>query len=267
METTSLDMILKISEYLTDREKLYITMTSKLMDNFKYKLTYVEKVHIQWIKNKSYFDNFENVEISDVVSQFPKYVKNIYFEARTNLLSHVMNSCRITHLDFGDLFNQPILYTIPESVTHLRFGRRYNKLLSNRIPNSVTHLTFGDSFNQPILNEIPSLVTHLTFGCKFNQSIKNAIPLSVTHLTFGWYFDQPINDAIPSSVTHLTFSGCFNQQIKNCIPSSLLYIKFGPLFSQSIDDIPLSVEEIILSKCYPQDIDIKLMSKIKRYVY
>uniref|UniRef100_A0A6C0C9Q0 F-box domain-containing protein n=1 Tax=viral metagenome TaxID=1070528 RepID=A0A6C0C9Q0_9ZZZZ len=268
MEIIPSDVILKISEHLTDYEKLCIAMTSKLMDNFKYKMTYVKKIHIQRIKNKSYFDNFENIEISDPVTKCPKYVKNIYFEARTmDFSSHVkvINSCKITHLSLNDHFNRQIEYTIPSSVTHLQFGKRYNKLLSKCIPQSVTHLTFGDDFNQSILNEIPSSVTHLTFGHSFNQSINDAIPSSVTHLTLGWRFDLSINDAIPPLVTHLTLMGHFNQSIENCIPSSIKYIKFGILFNQSINDIPESVEEIVLSRYYRREINDTLISKTKRY--
>jgi len=126
----------------------------------------------------------------------------------------------ITRIYFGGLFDQQIP-KLSESITHLAFGDYFNQSINGCISKSITHLTFGYKFNQPIKGCIPKSVTHLTFGYNFNQSIKGCIPKSVTHLTFDYKFNQLIKGCIPNSVTHLTFGASFNQIIKDCIPDSV----------------------------------------------
>jgi len=96
------DIILNISEFLTDKEKIKLTMISKLMDKFKF--AYRDKISICKITNLSYFENFENIGIYLIKNErIPKKIKYIHFEAQT-ILFNIMtknNLHGITHLTFG----------------------------------------------------------------------------------------------------------------------------------------------------------------------
>jgi hypothetical protein len=188
------DIILKICEELSDREKIYLTMTSKWMDKFKYKCRYREKICVDEIANLSYFDNFECIRLSKPTSRCPKFAKYIYFVAdMTNIPPMV------THLRFFYVFNEQIKKCIPGSVTHLKFNFWFNQPIEDDdIPVSVTHLEFGDLFNQPIRNKIPASVIYLKFGYSFYHPINNYIPLSVTEIVFETDYDLIIDEAILS---------------------------------------------------------------------
>jgi len=183
-------IIIKIGELLTDRQKIRLTMTSKSMNLLKHIFVYQKKIDITKIRNLSYFNNFECVEISNArYKRMPQKIKCVYFKASKRNIPLF-----VTHLTFDDEFDKSIDGCIPASVTHLKFGRLFNRQINNCIPSSVIHLTFGMWFNQPIKNCIPQSVTHLIFGTRFDQPISNNIPSSVTHIKFGSFFDQSIND-------------------------------------------------------------------------
>jgi len=262
-----IDAILKITDFLSDRDKMQLTMISMSMDVLKYRLMYREKIHIGKIVELPYFDNFECVELSKIVNMYPKYVKYVYFKATSGNLS-LLHSAPITHLSFSENFNKSIKYKIPPSVTHLRFNRYFNKEIKNDIPQSVTHLTFGHAFNQPIDN-IPPSITHLILGKSFNKystfpQIINIIYLklgrcyfhheldtlpSIKYLEFD-RFDFSIYKCIPQSVTHLILHRCYGPMPKN-IPISITHLTFGSKFNVSIDGcIPSSIIEIKISKKY-----------------
>jgi len=97
MMTVYIDITLKISTELTDKEKLMLTMTSKQMDELKYKFRYQTKIDVDKISGLSYFDNFECVEISDAESICPKFAKYVYFVADTINIPPF-----VTHLTFDD---------------------------------------------------------------------------------------------------------------------------------------------------------------------
>ena len=197
------DIYCYLCTFLTDRDKINFLSSSTTLHGFKSKIFLNDRIFINKITQLWYFDRFTNII--------------------TNQLGYIPN---ISHVTFGNYFNQNIKDCIPASVTHLTFGYYFNqdiKDVSSSIPMQLcvtyTHLTFGIYFNQNIKGCIPASVTHLTFGYYFNQDIKDCIPLSITHLTFGYYFNQDIKDCIPASVTHLTFGYHFNHDIKGCIPS------------------------------------------------
>ena len=144
------DIIIKIADELSDKQKIYMTMLSKQLDHFKFKFIYVELVSLSKIKMLPYFDNFENVEL-DIMMHSPKFAKFIHFLATTT--------------------------NIPDKITNLTFNENFNQSIKDCIPSSVSHLTFGWKCNQPIKDCIPSSVSHLTFGHEFNQPIKDCIPL------------------------------------------------------------------------------------------
>ncbi|QGR54374.1 f-box and fnip repeat-containing protein [Moumouvirus maliensis] len=165
------DVLLYIFSYLSDKDKITICSTNKYF-----------REYLNCVKFNGLYDYHQIRDLS-FYSRF-KYIK--YKANNTN---------------------------IPEGITHLTFGNRFNQSINGCIPNSVTHLTFKWNFNQPIEGCIPNSITHLTFGNCFNQSIKGCIPNSVTHLIFGKSFNQLIGECIPNRVTYLIFGKNFNQPI------------------------------------------------------
>jgi len=262
------DLIIKLGEWLMDKEKITLTMVSKLLDELKYKFTYNEKIRADKIINLSYFDCFECVEMT-LILRIPKKLKYIYLDAET-LFPHreilLENNFKEIHLTFGWEHAQSKI--IPSKVTHLDLGGGFNSPIKNYIPSSVTHLTFGSYFNYPIndmmvTSLLESRIKYLAFGRYFNKPIKDCIPSSVIYLFFGDEFDQSIEDCIPDRVICLRFGKDFNQSIRGCIPSSVIYLEFGFYFDQSINDIPLSVTTICLHSNYSKYIDAAILPKIK----
>src|SRR5688500_4186843 len=128
-----LDAFFEIGKWSDDKGKIYITMTSKLLDTLKYKFIYHERININAIKKLSYFDNFEFVIIKDVLDMRQQHTKYVYFNADTNEIPPF-----VTHLELDEIFDESIKNSIPSSVTHLTFGYCFNKSIKNSIPSSVT---------------------------------------------------------------------------------------------------------------------------------
>ena len=240
---TLTDEILHICAYLSDKDNIHLSATSKHFLIIKFRILFFTEMRVKDIINLSYFHQFTNVIMSDTNQSLPKHV---------------------TNLTFCYSFNQTINNCIPDSVTHLTFGHHFNQPINCSLPDSVTYLTSDCWNNQRKKIFISKSVTHLTFGVDFNQEINGRIPDSVTHLTFGYHFNRPINDCIPHSVTHLIFGFKFNQPINSCVPDSVTYLKFGWSFNQSIDSIPISIKYISLSSNYKHPISEKIMPKITR---
>uniref|UniRef100_A0A6C0C7R6 F-box and FNIP repeat-containing protein n=1 Tax=viral metagenome TaxID=1070528 RepID=A0A6C0C7R6_9ZZZZ len=182
------DIFLEIAKFLTNIEKIRLSMTSTEMDKLKRLFIYQDKVCIMKILNLPYYDNFEFVDIGydyQGSKKCPKCVKYVNCVANGRIPEITMPINMITHLTCNSVFQGS---------------------LENYIPRSVIHLSINDHFDQSIKDCIPSSVTHLTFGGKINQIMRKCIPLSVTHLIFGDRFNEPIENCIPSSVTHLTFA-------------------------------------------------------------
>jgi len=288
------EIILKISEELTDHEKINFSMITKQMDKFKHKFKYGEKISISKITNLSYFDNFENIVIlSHTITKYPAHTKYVHFETK---YPNIPPS--VTHLSFYK-FDRPIINCIPSSVIYLDFGSHFDRSIKDCIPPSVTHLVLGVLFTQSIEDCIPSSVTHLVINncdrlqkkdrvpssvthltlchifltmkdnipssvthLTINHGYANCIPLSVTHLTFGPSFYQPINDGIPSSITHLIFGRDFNRSIEGIIPASVTHLTFDLYFDQEINELSSSIKELTLHKNYSKLISEHIASRI-----
>src|SRR5688572_19300601 len=88
------DAIIKISEKLSDKEKIYLSMSSKQLDSMKFKMKYSELISIVKIESLAYFDNFENVDIYLYTSsRYPKSAKFIHLSTDRSSIP----SC-VTHL-------------------------------------------------------------------------------------------------------------------------------------------------------------------------
>jgi len=217
MLTICADMILKISEFLTDREKITLTMVCVLMDRFKYKFTYCEKINICNTYLLPYFDNFEYVQISATPDKYPKKLKHIFYE------------------EYGNIYDD-----IPPSVTHLTLD--WGQEMHKKVP-SVTYVTMHGFIYPSTLIDIPS-VTHLEICVSRNTSInKKYIPSSVTHLMFGKCFNQRLENCIPSTVTHLKFCASFNMSMD--IPPSVVEISIPDTYGHEINQDIMSRVKII----------------------
>ena len=140
---------------------------------------------------------------------------------------------QIKRIRFTDNFNEPITdEMLPLGLTHLEFGEHFNQPVDN-LPQSLTHLTFGRRFNQPVDN-LPQSLTHLTFGTRFDRPVDN-LPQSLTHLTFGDGFDQPV-DNLPQSLTHLTFRRYY-RPINN-LPQGLVYLRLSRTYRWDLPALP-----------------------------
>lgn len=286
-------MIIEICEFLTDGEKIKLSMVSKMMNHIKCKLTYYEKQDIKNIIDLPYFDNFVYVEISKKTNTCPKFAKYVRYN-KNNPCTLKKLPLSVIHLRFYNKFAGS-LYKIPSSITHLKLGSkfyRYNtfpevvnithlrifsctyfknvwippsvkhlkiynfdRAIEKCIPESVTHLTLVYKYlNMPTY--IPTSITHLYFHDKFDSLISNLTMPSVTHLTFGNNFNNLIiNMAIPK-VTHLTFGNDFNHRIMNIFMPNVTHLTFGNKFNQIIinTEIP-NITHITFGEDFNQSIN------------
>lgn len=166
----------------------------------------------------------------------------------------------ITHLDFGDIYNQHTkLDMIPYGTQFLRFGKNFNNCIDiDAIPNTVTNIIFNMYRYDQILDKfvIPDSVLDLTIDISKNYRINNgdlsssiecikimgdvilcsgSIP-SVKYLEFGGIFNNKLcAETIPESVTHLKFIGLFNQLLyPGTIPNSVKYLVLGGYYTQQL---------------------------------
>jgi len=88
---------------------------------------------------------------------------------------------KITHLIFGEEFNQSVNY-LPNTLTHLYFGNKFNKSVDN-LPNFLVFVSFGNNFNKTI-NNLPIGIIGIKFGYDFTQSI-NKLPFTIETIKFS----------------------------------------------------------------------------------
>lgn len=276
-----LDIILCICKFLSEKETVRLSTTSKYFLTVPHNVWFDQPVQIKKIKNTTYFDRFRNVILCNTDTCVPKCAIRVVTDDFFNTSIERLMSPSVTHITFGHRFNQSVEGHIPASVTHLTFGYGFNQHIYDSIPDCVTHLTFGHCFSKQIRANvkrstdesferfIPNSVTHLVLGNGFNDFVdEGTIPPFVTHLTFGDGFCRPFygKNCIPSSVTHLTFGSRFNQPIEGHVSPSVVYISFGYWFRQLINSLPDSVQQIHLSLNYNCLIDYRISQKVFYHV-
>jgi hypothetical protein len=112
----------------------------------------------------------------------------VFYDCNEKLPKYIKD-CKITHLIFGEKFNQ-LINNLPLGLLYLKFGYYFNQPINeNILPNSLTHLIFGYEFNQTInINVLSNSLTHLTFGYNFNQLInENILPNSLKEIIIEQY--------------------------------------------------------------------------------
>jgi hypothetical protein len=79
------------------------------------------------------------------------------------LVEHIHE--RLTHLSFGNNFNQPVI--LPEGLEQVTFGANFNQPVI--LPEGLEQVTFGANFNRPVI--LPKGLKQVTFGTRYNQLI------------------------------------------------------------------------------------------------
>lgn len=184
---------------LTYSYKLNI-ISKYINDNFNDKNCHIKK---EIIKNSQILDNLPtNLKVLKypsnynliLVENIPQNIVKLFLSNKFNKsVDKLLNPnfgtskprppTKITHLIFGDEFNQSVNY-LPPSLTHIFFGSSFDKSIDN-LPNSIQVLVLGTSFNKSI-NNLPINLIDITFGEEFNQPV-NGIKLQVQKIKFTRY--------------------------------------------------------------------------------
>jgi hypothetical protein len=151
----------------------------------------------------------------------------------------------VTHIIFGDEFNQEIKY-FPPKLKSIKFGSSYNKPIY--LPAGIEEVEFGNEFNQYI-DFLPESIKVLKFGPKFNSNIRS-YPPNLETLEFGDDYNKSINNLSPK-LKKLVLGFGYNQFIER-LPKNLLYLEFNfdTYFEQAICNLPANLHTLIIKNSY-----------------
>jgi hypothetical protein len=168
---------------------------------------------------------------------------------------------KVTHITFGHSFNKSI-DNLPDSVTHLKLGYKFNKSIT-KLPKSLIYLELGNMFNKSI-DKLPPNLKYLILGDEFNKSVTQ-LPRTLKYLEFGYYFNKPI-DKLPDTITTLVLGYKFCNSVYK-LPSNLKILDFGlwSLFNKELNNLPVTIKCIIISKFYNRYIPDTISNKICTY--
>ena len=96
-------------------------------------------------------------------------------------LSNVVFLTGIQKVRLGFNFNQEMRNLLPNSITHLTFGDYFNQDVNN-LPNSLIYLSFSWDFNQDI-SKLPKSITYLKFSTSDNSKFNHNLNPYLYHLT------------------------------------------------------------------------------------
>jgi hypothetical protein len=199
-------------------EKIFVSLPENLKHldlTYSYKLNFLSdylnysmenlNCHIKkkMIKNLQILDNLPtNLEVLKypsnynliMVERIPQNIIRLFLSNKFNKsVDKLLNPnfgtskprppTKITHLVFGDEFNQPVNY-LPLTLKNIFFGSSFNKSIDN-LPDSIEVLVLGTNFNKCVQN-FPTNLIEITFGEEFNQSI-NGLKLKVKKIIFTKY--------------------------------------------------------------------------------
>jgi hypothetical protein len=173
----------------------------------------------------------------------------------------------ITHIFFGNHFNQPI-NNLPESITHIFIGYEFNQSVDS-LPKNLEYIKFGSKFDKSV-DLLPQKLKYIIFGNMFNQPIEH-LPKKLIGIKLYHYFNQSI-DYLPDSIQYLQYSlyyqntlffpknlkqlflpDNYNTKIDN-LPDSITHLHLGNIFNQKITKLPSNLKCIIFSNNYTHDI-------------
>ena len=187
-------------------------------------------------------------------------VTHITFGERFNQRIDALKTTHVIDLCFGDAFDSPVNDVLPQTLLMIAFGASFNQPVNflpaqlrsisfglmfnrptNNLPDSLLYIKYGESFSEEVIR-LPTALTHLEFGASFNWPLP-VLPKGITHLKFGTRFDQPVRDKYPGFLKVLEFGCAFNRPL-GILPCSLLRLVMGCQFRQPIHRLPESLQHL-----------------------
>lgn len=196
-------------------------------------------------------------------------VTKLHFDCDLPCLSSYSGFQHVTHLTFGDTFNQPV-DQLPLSITHLVFGYRFNKPV-NHLPAKLTFLQLGNDFDQPV-DQLPGPLDTLIGGARFRRPLDH-LPLGLRVLNLR---NCPSSlSQLPSELTDLKLGGWIgSEDTLNHLPSPLkrLTLSFWNASSLqnpfSLAQLPSQLQELDLEIGVYCDFDrLSKLVKLKCVLY
>ena len=190
------ELIILISTFLNNKEKIVLASLTKSFTMFQKKFIYHDKIDARKIMNVPYNNNFTYV----VYTHEPDYFGIPPF---------------VTHLYIDDWFNEP-LDELPKSLKFIRISESFDNKIN--IPSSVTHMLF-DEFAKYPYTELPPNVTHIMLEYYYHATHK--FPDTIKYL-FANKIDASSN--IVSSSTTIIYYDYINYHtvVKNFSDSASL---------------------------------------------
>lgn len=152
-----------------------------LGDNYNYSITNILNYGLKYLNLGKRFDGKIRDHIPSTVTHLSMLGPQLINNQIPQTVTHLTLFGKMIYDKFGNN-PQPFLNyyvnlagAIPDSVTHLTFGEYFNQDLSNVITNYVTHLSIGNFFDHPISNKILNKVKFLTVPARYKKNLSNKI--------------------------------------------------------------------------------------------
>ena len=230
-----LEILIKITEFLSTKDILNLSVCSKYLRNIVYIIKINIRVEYDKISELSYFDSFTNVVYEKSWNTFPKSLQILYWECNGILPNSLPDSLKT--LELGNRYNQPLPGTA---------------LRESQLPNSLERLLLGSDYDQPLpqhlgtdydhqLQQLPNSLKSLHLSGCCNQPLPQ-LPVSLQSLSLGFYYDQPLPQ-LPDSLKSLHLGWCYNQHLSR-LPISLKCLHLGYRYDHPLGQFPYSLKNI-----------------------
>ena len=125
----------------------------------------------------------------------------------------------LTHLTFGDDFDQPLLADdLPDTLTHLDLGVNYEQPFdATNLPSSLVSLVLGGrTKDEEVVNLQHTKLVEITYGSWYQTPIQpGQLPATLRRLTLGWSYKHPLSPGVlPENLTDLTLGYSYNSPIE-----------------------------------------------------
>lgn len=250
-------VILRMTEFLSDHEKIKFMSTCKSLYEFRCHVTYNNFYMYNTINHLDFVNKFKRLVHLNIFNENPKnYGPVIIIKSIKDVIPS-----NTTCIIFDDDFDEDITGFIPEGIKHVIFGFSFNQSINDMLPCGLIELTLGHNFKQSI-DDIPNSITKLVFNSEFIPEIHGKIPNNINCLGIGGYFGKIHKKDIPNNIKHLIIGTDYHSKMCEVIEDSIdmiitenmTHVTLGWNFDGEIFNIPDGITHLILYQKFNSEI-------------